>query len=157
MQLWEAVVSAVSRYFPIEHEYPCRQVGSVVNSGNLVTGRQIGASVLEPWRKDSVGMQQRWESTVQTISRRAVVRVWSIGTNTYAIDVIVNKEIENNPHPDSSRTGAGNYFLSDSRRTFRDPIEIPSDSGMWVNKGRDPLLEQRLLADITESVRQNCR
>lgn len=159
--LWESLVTPVRKYFPIQKEDPCRQMGCIVSPGKLITGRTIGSSVFEPWKRDSVGIRQRWESTIQTISRKAVIDVapQDFNTNTYSIKVEVIKEIENNPHPDTSRTGQGNYFLSDSRRTFTDPIVSPEDeTGLtWIEKGRDPLLEQRLLAEIEQSIKRNCR
>ena len=159
MALWEAMVVPVRKYFPIRREEPCRQIGSVVNPGNLLTGRTIGATVLEPWRGDSVGMHQRWEATLHTIARSAEVRVWPIDQNTYTIEVVVNKEIENTSPVNMSRNGQDNYFLSDSRRTFTDPLYNSENqtSNRWYCIGRDPLLEQRLLAEIEQSIRARCR
>ena len=159
--LWEALVDPIRKYFPIVKEEQCRQMGNVVNPGKLITGRTIGSSIFEPGKGDSVGMRQRWESTIHTIARRAEVHVWpsSAGPNSYIIEVVVTKEIENNPRPENSRIGQGNYFLSDSRRSFTDPIGAPEDENglRWINKGRDPLLEQRLLAEIEQSIRRKCR
>lgn len=157
--LWEAMVIPVRKYFPIRREEPCRQVGCVVNPGNLFTGRTIGATVFEPWRGDSVGMRQRWESTLHTIARSAVIRIWPIDQNTYVIEVVVNKEIEYTTPANMSRNGQDNYFLSDSRRTFTDPLFSAENqsSDQWVCIGRDPLLEQRLLAEIEQSIRARCR
>ncbi len=161
-KLWEAIVSSVQKYFPIQHEDPCRQIGGIINGGYLSTGRVCGATIFEPWKKDSVGFDQRWESTLQSISRQARVRVIPQDSvsgvkNQFMIDIIVNKEIENVKHPLGSQISSGNSFLSDSRETFRDPILVPSDDGQWINRGRDPLLEQRILADIVDSIQQNCR
>ena len=159
MALWEAMVVPVRKYFQIKKEEPCRQVGSVVNPGSLITDRTVGATVFEPWRGDSVGMRQRWEATLHTIARSADIRIWPIDQNTYVIEVVVNKEIENTAPASMSRNGQDNYFLSDSRRTFTDPLFTSENqsSNQWVCIGRDPLLEQRLLAEIEQSVRARCR
>ena len=157
--LWEAMVIPVRKYFPILKEEPCRQINCVINPGNLITDRTIGATVFEPWRGDSVGARQRWEATLHTIARRAVVRVWPTEQNSYIIEVVVNKEIENTAPVNMSRNGQDNYFLSDSRRTFTDPLFNSENhsSDQWVSIGRDPLLEQRLLAEIEQSIRARCR
>ncbi len=157
--LWEAMVIPVRKYFPIGREEPCRLVGCVVNPGNLITGRTIGATVFEPWRGDSVGMRQRWEATLHTIARRAEIRIWPIDQNTYTIEAVVNKEIEYVAPVNLSRNGQDNYFLSDSRRTFTDPLfnSENQSSNQWYCIGRDPLLEQRLLAEIEQSIRARCR
>lgn len=157
--LWEAMVIPVRKYFTILKEEPCRQFNNVINPGNLITGRTIGATIFEPWRGDSVGRQQRWEATLHTIARRAEIRVWPIDLNTYTIEVIVNKEIENTAPVNMSRNGQDNYFLSDSRRTFTDPLfnSENQSSNQWSCLGRDPLLEQRLLAEIEQSIRARCR
>ncbi len=157
--LWEAMVIPVRRYFPILKEEPCRQINCVINPGNLITGRTIGATVFEPWRGDSVGARQRWEATLHTIARRAVIRVWPNEQNSYIIEVVVNKDIENAIPYSMSRNGQDNYFLSDSRRTFTDPLFTAENqsSNRWVCIGRDPLLEQRLLAEIEQSIRARCR
>ena len=157
--LWEAIVIPVRKYFPILSEKPCQQIGDIVNPGRLITDRTIGATVFEPWRGDSVGMRQRWEATLHTIARSADIRVSMIDQNQYTIIVIVRKEIENGPHSSLSRNGQDNYFLSDSRRTFTDPLfnSENRNTNQWVFIGQDHLLEQRLLAEIEQSIRARCR
>lgn len=159
MALWEAMVIPVRKYFSILREEPCRQINNVINPGNLVTNRTIGATVFEPWRGDSVGARQRWEATLHTIGRRAIIKVWPNDHNSYTIEVVVNKDIENASPVNMSRNGQDNYFLSDSRRTFTDPLFSAENqsSDQWVCIGRDPLLEQRLLAEIEQSIRARCR
>ena len=159
MALWEAMVIPVRKYFSILREEPCRQINNVINPGNLVTNRTIGATVFEPWRGDSVGARQRWEATLHTIARRAIIKVWPNDQNSYTIEVVVNKDIENASPVNMSRNGQDNYFLSDSRRTFTDPLfsDENQSSDQWVCIGRDPLLEQRLLAEIEQSIRARCR
>ena len=157
--LWEAMVIPVRKYFSIYKEEPCRQVGSCINQGFLETNRTIGATIFEPWRGDSVGTRQRWESTLHTIARSARITVsWNEGSS-YTIEVVVKKEIENIAPVNLSRNGQDNYFLSDSRRTFTDPLfnSENQSSNQWYCIGRDPLLEQRLLAEIEQSIRARCR
>ena len=157
--LWEAMVIPVRKYFTIYSEVPCQQIGCCVQQGTLTTNRTIGATIFEPWRGDSVGRQQRWESTLHTIARHAVINVAYQDHNQYSITVVVYKEIENTKPVNMSRNGQDNYFLSDSRRTFTDPFfnSENQSSDQWSYIGQDPLLEQRLLADIEQSIRARCR
>ena len=72
---WEQIADVVSDYFTIAREQQVRRSGEAWSEGRIETAYQGGASWLEPFRKDSVGAFNRWESTFQTIRRRAVVRV----------------------------------------------------------------------------------
>src|SRR5262249_17662657 len=109
------------------------------------------ATWLEPFRNDSIGTWNRWESTFQTIRRRATVRVIP-DPNGYQVEVIVEKEREDLPKPERATA---------SRASFSDnaiDITLPSDrtdetarvssSPRWISLGRDPALEQRMLAEI---------
>ena len=49
--------------------------------------------MVEPHRRDSVGRYNRWESTFQTIRRRATVRVIPDASG-YVVDVTVEKDLE---------------------------------------------------------------
>ena len=72
---WEQIADVVSDYFTIAREQQVRRSGEAWSEGRIETQYQGGASWLEPFRKDSVGAFNRWESTFQTIRRKALVRV----------------------------------------------------------------------------------
>ena len=107
-----------------------------------------GATVLEPHRHDSVGWFNRWESTFQSIRRRAIVRVIP-DPNGYLVEVVVLKELEDLPKPEKGTVGPS---------TFGSELTMPSQrleevvrthpSPRWIPMGRDPALEQRMLSDI---------
>src|SRR6186713_26628 len=64
---WERTVDVVHDYlFEIERE---NKLGGVIE-----TRYKTGASLQEPWHPDSVGAANRWESTLQSIRRKAFVR-----------------------------------------------------------------------------------
>ena len=145
--LWEGIVGVVGRYFPLEKEEPCREIGGVVTPGSLTTRSVPGASLLEPWKKDSIGFEQRLESTLQSIRRFALVRVWPTGTNAYSVEVIVQKELESMPYPMNSNKYVGSYVYSDTARSpVASGVDAPRSS--WTNLGRDVLLEQKILREI---------
>ena len=72
---WEGLADVIDDYFRIKREDRVREVGDVLVEGRLETHPLTGATVLEPWRKDSVGAANRLESTLQTIRRIGYVRV----------------------------------------------------------------------------------
>jgi hypothetical protein len=145
---WEQIVDAVDDYFRIERERQVQLVGDVMTEGRIDTFPQIGATLLEPHRRDSVGRYNRWESTFQTIRRRGTVRVIPDATG-YVVDVVVEKDLEDLPRPEQSTAGAPSFRNDDSMA--RTPVEQVSRTrlaGNWILIGRDPALEQRILGDI---------
>ena len=86
--------------------------------------------------------------TFQTIRRRATVRVIP-DSQGYLIDVMVEKDIEDLPHPENSTAGAAT-FRNDSSivAEYDQPVSPVRLAGNWILLGRDPALEQRILADI---------
>ena len=80
---WDQIADVVSDYFPIAREQRARRGGEVWTEGRIETVPQDGATWLEPHRKDSVGSFNRWESTFQSIRRRATVRVFPMRTATW--------------------------------------------------------------------------
>ncbi len=144
---WEQIVDVVDDYFRIERERQVQLVGDVLTEGRIETWPTIGATILEPHRHDSVGRYNRWESTFQTIRRHAVIRVIP-DARGYLIDVQVEKDLEDLPHPERSTAG-GAVFRNDSSLPSRDEGVIATSlAGHWILLGRDPALEQRMLAEI---------
>ncbi|MGI9429774.1 MAG: hypothetical protein ACR2NM_14020 [Bythopirellula sp.] len=149
---WEQIVDVVDDYFRVEREHRVQQVGNVITEGRIDTFPQVGATWLEPHRPDSVGWDNRWESTFQTIRRRAVLRVIP-QQGGYLVEAVVNKELEDLPRPENSTAGAA---------TFRNDNSLPSRaneavsrtrySPLWIPLGRDTWVEQALLAEIRERV-----
>lgn len=149
---WEQIVYVVDDYFRIEQENRVQVIGNVVTEGRIDTFPQVGATWLEPHRPDTVGFESRWESTFQTIRRRAVVRVIP-AQGGYLVDLAVYKELEDLPRPEHSTAGAA---------TFRHDSSLPSRLGedvlrtrfseSWIPLGRDPAVEQQMLAEIQACV-----
>ncbi len=104
--------------------------------------------MLEPHRMDSVGSFNRWESTFQSIRRRATVRVVP-DANGYLVEVIVEKELEDLAKPEKSTAGAATFRNDGSLPSSRlEEVSRTRQSQRWISLGRDPALEQRMLADI---------
>ncbi len=145
---WDQITDVVSDYFKIAHEQRVRRSGEAWIEGRIDTAPLDGATVLEPHRMDSVGTFNRWESTFQSIRRRATVRVIP-DANGYLVEVIVEKELEDLPKPEKATVGPaafGSDLSLPSRRL--EEITRTHSSPRWIALGRDPALEQRMLADI---------
>ena len=146
-ETWETVVDVVDDYFPIAREEPVRHIGDVLVEGRLDTRPVVGATLLEPWRRDSADMRERLESTLQTIRRHATVRVIP-AQGGYWVEVIVYKELEDVVQPEQSTAGAATLSYDPPLTKITNPIiETPVDDG-WIPLGRDPVLEQRILRHL---------
>jgi hypothetical protein len=145
---WDQIVDVVSGYFTIAREQRARRNGEVWTEGLIQTAPQDGATWLEPHRHDSVGTFNRWESTFQTIRRRAVVRVIPDAAG-YLVEVIVEKELEDLPSPEKATAGAATFRGEGSLPSRRlEQVSRTRSSPRWLQLGRDPPLEQRMLAEI---------
>jgi hypothetical protein len=145
---WDQIADVVDDYFKIAREQRARRSGEAWTEGRIETAPLDGATVLEPHRKDSVGSFNRWESTFQSIRRRATVRVIP-DPNGYLVEVIVLKELEDLPKPEKATIGPVAFGSDQTLPSQRlDEINRLHASHRWLQLGRDPALEQRMLADI---------
>jgi hypothetical protein len=145
---WDQIADVVSDYFTIAREQQARRSGEAVMEGFIETAPQVGATWLEPHRRDSVGSFNRWESTLQTIRRRALVRVIPDAAG-YLVEVIVEKELEDLPKPEHASAGAATFRNDSSLPSRRlEQVSHTRSSPRWISLGRDSLLEQRMLGEI---------
>ena len=144
---WETVVDVVDDYFNIEREEPVRIVGEILTEGRLDTYPKVAATILEPWHADSVGRQARIESTLQSIRRRAVVRVMP-AEGGYWVDVAVFKELEDVRRPEHATAGAATLRYDGSLTRVVNPVGEQQINRGWIPQGRDTALEQRILGHL---------
>ena len=111
--LWNQLVDTVDDYFDIEREERVRLVGGVLTEGQLDTFPQPGATMLEPWRKDSSPGFERRYATLQSMRRRAIVHVKPQVDGGYLVDLAVYKELEDVSQPEFSTV---NVEVAASRR-----------------------------------------
>lgn len=144
---WETVVDVVDDYFRIEHEEPVRLVGNTLLEGHLTTLPEISPTIFEPWRRDTVDREQRIENTLQTMRRRAALRVIP-AQGGYWVNVQVFKDLEDNRRPDRATAG-GTTFRYDSTLTgVVNPITDEPTTLGWIARGRDAPMEQHLIAHL---------
>jgi hypothetical protein len=147
---WDQIVDVVSDYFPIQSSQRVQLVGNVLTEGRIETPFQVGASIFEPQHRDSVGSFNRWESTFQTIRRRASVRVLP-DQQGYLVEVQVEKQLEDLPRPETSTAGVAIFRADNSPGNDRvRRVSRSRPSPLWLSLGRDQALEQQILADIRQ-------
>lgn len=135
--VWKQTIAVVDDYFDIKSENRLAR--------KIVTEPKTGATLLEPWYGDSVGFDQRLESSLQTIRRFAIVTVNPAPTGGYAVKVEVYKELEDLVKPDRQAAGRATFsdnFPVNRTREIVGPVPLPAQ---WIPRGRDPTLERVIL------------
>ncbi len=145
--VWENLVDVVDDYFAIKQEEPVRLVGNVLTEGRLDTFPTVGATIFEPWRHDSANDYERLESTLQSIRRRALVRVIPADRGFW-IDVAIFKELENVAGPTGSPTGGASFRHDATLTRVVGPLDEQETHEGWIPRGRDTALEQRILEQL---------
>ena len=159
--VWQQMVDVADDYFKVQTEQRVVFSNGVPAEGRIDTYPQTGATLLEPWRGDSVGFRERLESTLQSIRRRATLRLIPDPAG-WRIETVVLKELENMPRPMRATAGGASFRNDDSLYRYGTPLPTlgqqvgdqprpvanPTPNLGWIPLGRDPLLEQRMLSQM---------
>jgi hypothetical protein len=148
--VWDQVVDVVDDYFRIQKEDRVKLVGDLLTEGRIDTYPRTGSTIFEPWNKDSVTAYQRWEATLQSLRRTAIVRVIP-SAGGFDVDVQVYQELENLARPESGAVTlahAGELRNDNSLLRVENPVGGRQATLGWIGQGRDTILEQKILADI---------
>lgn len=127
-----------------------------------VTTKDMGCStVFEPWQRTNSTDLQAWESTINQQRRHAVITLEPTGlesvtappstdsaSKVYRLRVEVFLERVQMPTLYLPGSTSGHGVLGVLRSVPTEWADRGIDSPYWRPMGRDPLLEQRLLADI---------
>jgi hypothetical protein len=160
-QVWKQMVDVTDDYFKVASEQRVVFANGVPTEGRIDTFPQTGATLLEPWRADSVGFRERLESTLQSIRRIGTLRLTPDPAG-WRIEVVVNKELEYLARPMKATTGGASFRNDDSLYRYGTPlptlgqqvgdqprpVAAPTPTLGWIPLGRDPLLEQRMLSKV---------
>lgn len=140
--VWERAIDVLHEMqFEIDRENRLAKV--------IRTAPKVGASVFEPWHKDAVGLENRLEGTFQSIRRVAEIAMQLDDQGRgYLVSVAVYKEIEDLPGLAANSEGAATF--SESQPLHRDLNDVVGQTtpSRWLPAGRDPLLEQSILARL---------
>lgn len=139
--VWERIVEVLhDHHFTIARENRLE--------GVIETEYKPGASVLEPWHRDSVNMAQRWESTFQSIRRRVVITFQPAHDGGNFINLRVDKEIEDLPGLAANSAGDATFGENATLERDLNPVVGQSAASTWLPRGRDAGLEQVLNTNI---------
>ena len=146
--VWVQLLDVLDDDFRVQREDRVRVVGDLMLEGRIETFPTIGSTVLEPWRGDSTQGFERWHATLQSLRRRASVRVIP-AEGGFLVDMTVHKELEFLNQPENA-TVEKIPMREDGPPSSRwDLVEpIAATTRGWIPVGRDVSLEQRLLQDL---------
>jgi hypothetical protein len=159
--VWTQMVDVADDYFKVAAEQRVTFANGVPTEGRIDTFPQTGATLLEPWRADSIGFRERLEATLQSIRRIGTMRLTPDPAG-WRIEVVVNNELENLARPMRATAGGASFRNDDSLYRYGTPlptlgqqvgdqprpVAAPTPNLGWIPLGRDPLLEQRMLAKV---------
>lgn len=142
--VWNKTVAAVNAHFPIASE---NRLARTIRSDTSPTG-----TLIEPWTPDTVTFRDRLEATLQTMRRYAVAHLEPSPEGGYLVKVEVYKELEDLTKPASQPAGRAAYYNDFPVNRTRETVgTIPTPLG-WINMGRDPNLEQKILAELRDAL-----
>lgn len=120
--------------------------------GVIETHPRAGSNLFEPWHKDSIGLRNRLESTVQSIRRRVVVSFQPASPGYTTVSVQVVKEIEDLPGIAANYEGGATF--SEAQPLERDLNQVLGQSvpSRWLPRGTDPALQADIIRRIQYAV-----
>jgi hypothetical protein len=149
--VFATVADVVDDYFKIDHAEPVRTLGMESTEGRIDTYPKLGATIFEPWDHDSADGYQRWESTLQSIRRYAVVKVKPVPNGQgFWVEVAVFKQLENLVAPEHASAGAATFPHDDTLTRVINPPGGKDLNRGWIDQGRDMVLEQRILGQLLD-------
>jgi len=135
--VWESVVDMLHDFqFPVARENRL--------DGIIQTDYKVGSGVLEPWHHDSVGHDNVWESTFQSIRRRAFVSI-SPAEGGYLVGIEAFKEKEDLPGLAANSAGGATFQENFPLKRDLNLVVGQSTPSGWIPQGRDPELENEML------------
>jgi hypothetical protein len=154
--LWNQIVDTIDNDFQIEREQRMQDINGFVTEGTIETHPTDGSTIFEPWRGDSTWWFQRSYATLQSIRRRASVRVTPT-QGGYLVALVVTVELEDLARPErgTSTTLLAPYQTTadaETRSPADAPAAVPAGTLGWIQMGRDTSLEQKLLAKLRDRV-----
>lgn len=137
--VWERTVDVIHTYFEIGRENKL--------DGVIETQYKTGSSIVEPWHFETIGAENRWESTLQSIRRRAIVTITPTEGGHF-ITVEAYKELEDLPGVAALSAGGATFHDSNPLRRDLDLVVGQSTPSGWLPQGRDAILERAMLDSL---------
>ena len=122
--IWNKTVAVVDKYFEIQSENRL--------SRTIETQPLLGGTVLEPWALDSVSAEERFEASLQTIQKRAVIHIDPVTTGGFLVKVEVRKFLEDMAKPD--RQAAGRTYSPTTSPSIGPGRSLVPSPPSWVDQ-----------------------
>ena len=137
--VWERVVDVI-------HDYRFEIVRENKLDGFIETQYKTGASVIELWHADTVGVANRLESTFQSIRRKVFVRLTrpADGSAGYQVSVEAFKELEDLEGVAANSAGGATFQKNSPLERDLNVVVGQSTPSGWIAVGRDFALEQHM-------------
>ena len=142
--IWERTVDVLHDYrFEIARENKL--------DGVIETQYKVGSGILEPWHHESVGKENRWESTLQSIRRRTFVSIIP-ADGGYLVSVECFKELEDLAGLAANSAGGATFQESTPLARDLNLVVGQSTPSGWIPVGRDIALEQDVLRNLSAAL-----
>lgn len=118
-------------------------------AGIVTTFPVMSQHFFECWRHDVNTSPDFWESSLNPMRRWVEVRVARNEDETWReIAVNVHKERMSSPDRQFNSTGAVFQYFGDSLPSTTGKPRVTADDDLWLDRGRDPAMEEYLLRAI---------
>ncbi len=135
--VWERAVDVL-------HDYQFQIARENRLDGIIETFPKVGSSLLEPWHRETIGLPNRLESTLQSIRRRAIVTI-TPGDGGFLVGVEALKEREDLAGVAETTPGGATFQESTPLQRDLNLVVGQSAPSGWIPLGRDPVLEQNMI------------
>jgi hypothetical protein len=143
-RLWVAIQDTLR-----EHRFRLDRVDH--RAGVITTLPEPSQHFFEMWRHDVDTAPDLWEAALNPIRRWVEVSVTRGEQDAWSqIDVVVHKERLSSPDRQFNSTGAAYQYFGDSLPSPTGLERVTAEHDMWLNIGRDPAMEERLLRTIMQ-------
>lgn len=143
--LWERTIDVL-------HDYLFEIAREDRFSRQIETQYKVGASIVELQHKETIGLVNRLESTLQSVRRRVTVGfVPHEQQPGYLLMVEAYKELEDVPGIAANSAGAATFQESRPLDVDLNPVVGQTAPSGWTPAGRDFDLEQALLRSLTSA------
>lgn len=140
--VWDAIQETIRR-----HRFKLDRVDR--RAGVITTMPMISQQLFEVWRHDVDTWPDLWESTLNPIRRWVEVQL--VGGQTDGrreLRVVVHKERLSSPDRQFNSTGAAYQYFGERLPSVTERDSMTDPSVIWLDEGRDPAMEERLLRII---------
>lgn len=143
-RLWEAAQETLRR-----NRF---QLDRVDRRAGVITTLPVGSQhFFEFWRRDVATNRDFWEATVNPLRRWVEINFLQEDDGPWQkLSIVVHKERLSSLDRQFNSTGAALQYFGDNLPSTTGLVRVTDEYDRWLDLGRDPPLEDRLLEEIFE-------